>query len=292
MTVANVSLAVQSRTSLAVAATFKRLIEESHLYQSVRVDPQQIIAECTAELTPDSAGSVTHIVNQCLGLRWVVLDPASAVKTAGMAKQGLLVPVDGAKLFCDECESPTATNLTSVAQMTRTLIPMTASMNPTHEAFALNFQCQGCRTSHVTVLVARTENKLTLCGRAPIEQVVVPKVIPRRVRSFYTGATVARNSGQVLAANFLLRTLIEQFVRPFEPDSGEAEAALEAYATTLPQDFKDRFPSLKDAYGRLSVDIHTATGSEDLFAEMMEAVIEHFDARRLFRLADHQSIEH
>jgi hypothetical protein len=55
---------------------------------------------------------------------------------------------------------------------------------------------------------------------------------------------------------------------------------------SLPKDFKAHFPSLRALYGDLSIDIHQAKGSPGLFERAKETIVEHFDARRLFRLID------
>jgi hypothetical protein len=58
----------------------------------------------------------------------------------------------------------------------------------------------------------------------------------------------------------------------------------EAYQATLPTDFKSRFPSLSDIYGRLSVAMHKADADAALFEECCAKVVKHFEARRLFDL--------
>ena len=96
---------------------------------------------------------------------------------------------------------------------------------------------------------------------------------------------MAHQSGQTLAGLFLLRTLIEQWVRENTKHTDlEVDNVLDAYMNSLPADFKDRFPSLRDVYSKLSGDLHRATGSIDLFDETLKSIVEHFEARRLFKL--------
>jgi hypothetical protein len=105
------------------------------------------------------------------------------------------------------------------------------------------------------------------------------------VRGFYSGAVVAHQSGQTLAGLFLLRTLIEQFARASTGSKAEnADEVLDAYMGTLPGDFKDRFPSMRSLYGDLSVDLHAATGSAELFDRAKTEIAEHFETRRVFKL--------
>jgi hypothetical protein len=61
----------------------------------------------------------------------------------------------------------------------------------------------------------------------------------------------------VLAGLFLLRVFIEQFAKSkVNGDFASGDALLDAYPTPLPDDFKGRFPSLKNLYSGLSMAIH------------------------------------
>ena len=60
----------------------------------------------------------------------------------------------------------------------------------------------------------------------------------------------------------------------------------DAYQSTLPQDFKSRFPSLKDVYGKLSAAIHSADENAALFDDSCSKVKKHFEARRLFEITN------
>jgi hypothetical protein len=57
----------------------------------------------------------------------------------------------------------------------------------------------------------------------------------------------------------------------------------DAYNTTLPDDLKTRFPSLSKIYEQISDRLHSATADAELFAKAANDIIEHFDARRLFK---------
>jgi len=54
----------------------------------------------------------------------------------------------------------------------------------------------------------------------------------------------------------------------------------------LPEDFKQRFPSLNNIYGDLSSAIHRADPNDELFNGTKEKIIEHFKAKDLFKLAN------
>jgi len=63
---------------------------------------------------------------------------------------------------------------------------------------------------------------------------------------------------------------------------GEEQGA--AYQATLPPDFKARFPSLSDVYSQLSGAMHEANPDAPLFERCCANAIEHFEARKLFKL--------
>lgn len=53
---------------------------------------------------------------------------------------------------------------------------------------------------------------------------------------------------------------------------------------SLPDDFKKRFPSMRELYTQLSDDIHQANGPKILFEEVKEKINEHFKARELYKI--------
>jgi hypothetical protein len=82
-----------------------------------------------------------------------------------------------------------------------------------------------------------------------------------------------------------LRVMIEQWVIRNIPQPMEAaDKNLEAYVATLPEGFRSTIPTLRDQYGKLSTDIHSATCSSELFETSQADVIRHFEARRLWEL--------
>src|SRR3990167_9053700 len=155
---------------------------------------------------------------------------------------------------------------------------------PTVQVFVFSFLCQSCKALPEFFMVRREANKLILAGRSPIEHVDVPKVFPKELRQFFSGAIIAHQSGQTLAGLFLLRTFIEQWVKKCGATQERADEALKWYGTTLPEDFRSWFPSLEYLYSQLSASIHAAEASQELFNEAALDIERHFDARRLFEL--------
>lgn len=144
----------------------------------------------------------------------------------------------------------------------------------------------------VRFLVRREGLKLRLAGRDPIELISTPKVLPKGPAKYYSDAVIAHHAGQTLAGLFLMRVFVEQFWRTIpavqellKSDSrATGEKQGDAYQKDLPPAFKEKFPSLKDCYGKLSEAIHAADASATIFAEISTAIVEHFDARRVFNI--------
>jgi hypothetical protein len=193
------------------------------------------------------------------------------------------------KMFCSECGRVEPFNSVFTEEFYRRGGPndrVGQKGKDTVQVFVFSFLCQSCKSLPEVFIVRREGFKLILSGRAPIEHVEVPPAISKQVQRHYSGAIVAYQSGQTLAGIFLLRTLIEQWAQYAAPVKGlQADAAIDSYMTTLPDDFKGRFDSLRVLYGELSADIHSASGSADLFEKALSQITKHFEARRLFDMA-------
>lgn len=158
--------------------------------------------------------------------------------------------------------------------------------------FFLAYECQQCKGMPVQFLVRRDKRKLILAGRDPIEKLPTPRVLPKRAAKYFSDAVIAHHAGQTLAGLFLLRVFLEQYWRTVpnveklldQNPRATGEDQGSAYNETLPDDFKARFPSLKDIYCRLSEAMHKADGNAELFEEACRELERHFDARRLFEI--------
>ena len=161
----------------------------------------------------------------------------------------------------------------------------------TEQDISLIFECQGCDVEMTSFLVRRRNLRLQLCGRAPIEFVPAPAVLPEPHVRYFRDGLVANSAGQTLAGLFLLRTFIEQFWKSVPEVANAIQAQRptgeeygEAYKETLPDDFKDRFPSLTEVYSDLSAALHDAQADAELFDAAKERIVKHFEARNLFEL--------
>ena len=259
-----------------VTTAIRTLIEDKHLYQSVTVPPTHSYVVTKADKT--EVTEQLPSVAQAMNAKWVM----EAVHP-GADPVHLLAP--DVKVYCVRCRRIEAYNSVFVIEIFAKIRNRDFEGVQTEQAFLLAYQCQACKRTPELFLIRRRGLKLTNEGRSPIEHVDVPSFIPDSVQRFFGGAIVAHQSGQTLAGVFLLRTVLEQWARAASGSTKEqADQVMDDYMATLPDDFKKRFPSMRALYGDLSVDIHNATGSAELFEKARAQVIQHFDVRRMFEL--------
>ena len=193
------------------------------------------------------------------GLRSAMTSPTMGSLTLGFS----LPPI---KTFCGWCRSKESFNLLSTEKCS----PHTFVSSQVRQFFSVPVQCQACKASEIVFLVTRDRLKLTLTGRS----------------EFYSQAVIAYNSGHFLPALFLLRTLIEQHMRA-TTKKGElrGDDLCDEYASSLPDGFKQTFPSLKSVYGNLSDVLHRADESKDLFDAELRRIDVHFQGLEAFAKA-------
>jgi len=156
------------------------------------------------------------------------------------------------------------------------------------QTFVFPYQCQKCKQEPLVFLVHREREKLTLAGRNHIESVQVPQAIPKKESNYFSSANIAYKTGYVLAGLFLLRTTIEQYMRRSIKVTGKkrikGEDLAEEYAKYLPDDFPQRYSSMKVIYEGLSVALHSADANSTLFEKFKENIEGHFDLLRHYPL--------
>ena len=276
-----------------IVVALRDLLENKHLYQSVTVTFKGLM-EPIASQTSDPA-SIQAELEQIIDSEWIPSDMTAILEkvSTGVISANrvpdpvIVIRAPDIRLFCGTCERQEPFNLVSSAD----ILPRNRGVGYHSKAgrvqvLQFSYLCQSCKGVPEVFLVRRNGSRLTLCGRAPMEYAGAPVDVPRKVRSFYSDALIAYQSGQVLAANFLLRTLIEQWARiaSVKTLAKDADEILTSYMDTLPASFKAQFPSLRSLYGELSHDIHGAVGSAELFERVRSEVVEHFEARRLFKI--------
>jgi hypothetical protein len=273
-----------------IAEALKSLLETRHLYQSVSVEHDDLLGHMLRELDGDTHNRLKALIPEIHSYPWYPQGGAPSLEKmlarSRQAEKLLEFKVQDVKLYCTVCGRIEPFNAYSSTDFVenRPFATRLPQGGEAIQAFILSFHCQSCKGIPEVFLVRRSVLKLTICGRSPMEHVEEPSIIPKGVAKFYSGAVLAHQSGQTLAGLFYLRTLIEQWVSHAGAAGEKADQKLDSYVAALPKDFKDRFPSLRSVYGVLSDAIHTATASDDLFVKSAGQIVEHFEARRLFKL--------
>jgi len=290
LTPAELFTTIRKRLPLEVSKAFSQLIQRKHLYQSEIVDTSYIDTEF-AKVDKHVAAAVRHPIDPLLKGPWLPSQPSgSNVPPIGhidSITQHLSFPTNTAKLFCETCDRVEAFNPLLIEDITERS-GYESRPPKLIQVFAFSFLCQSCKLVPEVFLVRRVNLKLTLCGRAPMEHVYVPTVIPKNQQRHFSDAMVAFQAGQILPGLFMLRTTIEQFVRerygkPVDTRE-QLNLAFDSYMASLPETFRSTFPSLPDLYTKLSLSLHAADASADFFNLSRNAIEKHFDARRIYDL--------
>jgi len=280
-----------------IELAFQKLFNTKHLYQSVEVDFEAAIRDRAIEMLrlrnrslPPSPGigielgpkkrSTIEEVRQELFAELDALDWWCGSTLPGNPHGRICFSLLPVKTLCSSCDDVTAFNLW--AQDEQSVRTITLGRK-SQQVFTFTLQCQGCRSQVIVFMVRRTGRKILLVGRSEFEEVKVPSHIPKEHKGFYSQALVAFHCGQFLAALFILRTLIEQHMRAVTGQTDlRGDELCDEYNKTLDEDFKSRFPSLKDVYGKVSDALHRADPNESLFKAELERVGHHFEGRDLF----------
>jgi len=282
---------LRAEFSERATSAFRELLERKHLYQSVYVPFNlSLIYDCASKAPNERRATAVAEGEALLDAPWTLLGTESVdysgrgLPPGAKIVERLRLQIPDVKLYCNspKCrrvEPFNGVDCIDVFGRARSLAKSVRQM------FLLQYVCQSCKGEAEVFLVRREALKLTLAGRSPIEHIDVPSVLPQTVEGFYSRAVVAHQSRETLAGNFLLRTLVEQWVRSFPPAANMwAETALDWYYSNLPDAMRQQFPSLREVYEHLSADIHAATGDETVFATEAARIVKHFDAWRLFDL--------
>ena len=260
-----------------VTSALKHLLETKHLYQSIKV-------ECPP-------GAATSKWASELAARWYQTgQQADEHREELRQRSSLAVPwfvefaAPDARMFCKPCDRLEPFNPLSLVELTFAPIQIDGSKGYLQD-WAAGMPCQGCKGVVEVFLIRRHGLKLTLSGRAPIEDVSVEPFVPTPAKEHLRDARLAYQSGQTLSGLFQLRTAIERWTKSQVPGVANVDDAWESYMKSLGGSFNSQFPSLRDLYTKLSQALHTANSDDALYVDCDQKIVQHFDARRLFRLS-------
>lgn len=292
--------------SARINETIRFLLEKKHLYQSLVVDQPTLVKQLKSHMVSEqSKGDFDALVDkadQALTGDWRIHDEMSRQRPgdrlpAGMEyRPEIAIFIRSVGAACPTCKAVMPMNVKGVYDLARSSDDRWEIIEdrvPGQQDFVFLFQCQKCRSQPDAFLVRRRGMKLTLCGRSPMEYIEVPASIPKPVRSYYSDAVVAANSGKLLAGFLYLRVLIEQHVRGVVGDCQglKADEALAKYSAQIPEGVREWLPSLRERYGLLSKAIHSASEESDLFSESIGKIETHFKGLEAYEEAKVQEVE-
>lgn len=272
----------------------KELLEKKHLYQSLKLEWKTLDLPIKSRLEKYPSPVRKDILEQVMYFKigpWVFLPqrPEHPPNSGPLIIFQLLsCELPTISIYCSNpnCHRIQPHNPLFADDCTR-YVPNGPKQTLRGEDFTqvlvFSYLCQGCKNEAVVFLIHREGEKLTVAGRSRIEEVQVPSYIPKGQKKYYSGAIVAFQSGQILAGLFMLRTFIEQVSRVSSKDkNGHADTVIDEYMESLPEDFKQRFPSLRDIYREISEAIHKAAEDANLFNGSLERINQHFKAKEIF----------
>jgi hypothetical protein len=270
----------------------KVLLEQKHLYQKVKVgDPEEYWKKLRSQHPEEKYESqidsleMEASINDChlgteiyfeLGIEGKIYETT--------------ILLNNAKMFCPPCEGrePFAAVVFRDLQGLLKDEKRESTLFPPEQVLFLTYECQHCHNHQISLIVYRSGWELSLQGRFPMEQIELPKYIPKREQHLFRDTLIAMHGGKVLAALFYLRTFIEQFARRVTGVTGKetGDVIMERYTATLPLNQRDSMPSLREWYGKLSEALHDAREDERLLEAAIEAIEHHFDIRRVHRIPE------
>jgi hypothetical protein len=277
------------------SSRLKVLLETKHLYQKVEASIDQIKATVRSKLILGQEMAFDQFVALWQKRRMKPV-MAVAVENSNVGNHNVVVKspillLTNVKLFCAQCKtSEVFSPLWAKDAAEECQGPHNKEMPrlEDHQLFFLAFQCQRCNRDPEGFIVRRSGHRLFLEGRSPIEQVDLPRYLPKKEMPFFSDAIVAFNAGKKLAGLFYLRTFLEQFARRITGmrDRVAGDDLMEAYAATLPAAHRDHMPSFREWYDKLSDAIHAAKEDDALFDEARSEIDRHFDIRRVYRIPE------
>lgn len=274
------------------------LLEEKHIYQHVVIDAKSLIAAWESKVRGLGA-TIQDGDTDFEKTRFTLSDTQLDLVDRWGPPDGspvLTIIVSNVKLFCSTCDEREIFSAVWYRDMANELnkpvaFAAAARKTPPEDGFQLLYitlQCQRCLRKPAGFIVRRDGWKLSLHGRSPMEQVDVPKYIPKEERHLFRDAMIAAHGGKILAALFYLRVFVEQFARRVTGETERRFGAdlMEDYGKTLPDPHRGTMPSLREWYEKLSEPIHAAREDEKLFEAAREAIEQHFEIRKVFKISE------
>lgn len=267
----------------------RELLETKHLYQQINLELSALVERETKTLDHQMKVSVGSAVRTSIAQAWFASVTPVAVDED--LPTPLTLSVQTVKLFCAKCERVEAFRAIFIADVLRPTFGLYSHVKhpatATAQTFVLSFSCQSCGESAIpdVLLIQRRGEHLQLCGRSPMEQLPAVEGIPKEDQKLLSSARIARNSGQALAGIALIRCFLEQFARRDTKSTEWGDRLMATYHASLPPEFPSQFRTFVSLYSDLSAALHSASESTDVFDASLERIVEHFTARKLYRVS-------
>jgi hypothetical protein len=288
MTAVGEILRIKQLLGEQIGKQMRVLLESRHLYQRIDLGISTILKQELDPLDEQMKVSVGGEVQRALAQPW--LATTTPVAPAEDLPAPIYFAIEVAKLYCGKCERLEAYRSVFIADVLRPSFGLYSHAkhpnDSTAQTFVLTLACQACGGNAVpeAFLIERRGQHLHLCGRAPMEQLPPIEGIPKDDQKLILGARIARNSGQVLGAIALLRCFLEQYARRKTQSTDYGDRLMAAYHGSLPDTFPSEFRNFVSLYSTLSAALHNANASSEVFDDTVEAVIDHFRARQLYKV--------
>jgi len=303
-----------------ISNSFRILLEEKHLYQSVKIEKPDIldiiekndwsnfgfmqnfgifeIAKFKMAIKQSDNKIASLDLNKFFNSIWVLrtfskfdnLEQMEDIFNIDDVNVHISLPT--IKIKCNKCNSVTPPHNPGIdnKQMEINHLDLTSyneKKKTTIQVFSIPYQCQSCKKEPIIFQIYRTDKKLTLSGRSQFEKVDIPNYIPTDEQNYYSDAVIAFNSGRILAALFYLRVLIEHYMRRVTQNMNNkitGEDLGDQYSKLIDEEFPNKFTSLKKVYEELSIKIHSFDEDTNKFSESLQDIEKHFDILQHFPL--------
>ena len=209
------------------------------------------------------------------------LGMSSARKSADQIPVQFHLPA--VQIFCpSSCKATT----TFVAQISSKYSPFGSPFpytgtTGTEQVFVPVYRCEVCRSATYTLLVRRTGTRLHLCGFAPRRSPQPSRSVPDSVKPILSDAEQAIAEGDVYAAFYHLRTMIEHYLKQrLAISAGEqmrGEDLITRHHENLPVTWRSVLPSISEPYATLSKNLHGREGEAEDFAKLRNAICNHIE---------------
>ena len=184
------------------------------------------------------------------------------------------------------CPSSCKATTTFVAQVSSKYSPFGSPFPFTgttgvEQIFVPVYRCEICRSAIYTLLVRRTGARLHLCGFAPRRGPQPSRSVPDSIRPILSDAEQAIAEGDVYAAFYHLRTMIEHYLKQrLAINAGEqirGEDLIARHHEALPVAWRSVLPSISEPYSTLSKNLHGREGEAEDFAKLRDAIGNHIE---------------